>query len=209
MIYSQHSADPLAALGFFSLITSLFLILFGFLPTLLVQIGPALIWMAVLLSLLITIESILRSDYQAGALDHLILSRHPLAVLCFAKMLAHMFFIGLPLLLVAPVVGVLFHFNRAAVVALALSLLLGIPTISLIASVGAALTLGLERGAWLVMLLILPLLLPLILLGVHVVIGAAQGLPWQADILLLSALLTFSLVTAPLLMAFTLRVSLE
>ncbi len=209
MIYRQHPADSLASLGFFSLISSLFLILFGFLSALLVQIGPALIWMAVLLALLMTIESILRSDYQAGALDHLILSRHPLAVLCFAKMLAHMLVIGLPLLLVAPVVAVLFHFNRAAVVALALSLLLGIPAISLIASVGAALTLGLERGAWLVMLLILPLLLPLVLLGVHAVMCAAQGLAWQADILLLSALLTFSLVAAPLLMAFTLRVSLE
>ena len=149
------------------------------------------------------------ADYQSGALDHLILSKHPLAVLCFAKMLAHMLAIGLPLLLVAPVVAVLFHFNRAAVVALAFSLLLGIPTISLIASVGAALTLGLERGAWLVMLLILPLLLPLILLGVHAVMCAAQGLAWQADILLLSALFIFSLVAVPLLMAFTLRVSLE
>ena len=209
MIYSQHPADPLAALGFFSLISSLFLILFGFLPSLLVQIGPALIWMAVLLALLMSIESILRSDYQAGALDHLILSKHPLAVLCFSKMLAHMLVVGLPLLLVAPVVALLFHFNPAAVVALALSLLLGIPSITLIASVGAALTLGLERGAWLVMLLILPLLLPLILLGVHAVICAAQGLAWQADILLLSAVFIFSVVAAPLLMAFTLRVSLE
>jgi heme exporter protein B len=208
-IYIQHPADLLAALGFFGLISSLFLILFGFLPSLLVQIGPALIWVAVLLALLMSIESILRSDYQVGALDHLLLSQYPLALLCFAKILAHILVIGLPLLLAAPVLALLFHFNSAAVLALVLSLLLGIPTISLIASVGAALTLGLERGAWLVMLLILPLLLPLILLGVHAVMCAVQGLAWHADILLLSALLLFSLVAVPLLMALTLRVSLE
>ena len=209
VIYIRHPAESLASLGFFSLIMSFFLILFGVSPQLLSQIGPALIWMAVLLALLMSIEAILRSDYQTGALDHLLLSPCPLAALCLAKMLAHMLVMGLPLLVLAPLVAGLFHFNSAAVVALALSLLLGIPAISLIASVGAALTLGLERGAWLLMLLILPLLLPLILLGVHAVTSAAQGLAWQADILLLSALLTFSLVAMPMLMAFTLRVSLE
>ena len=209
VIYIRHPVESLASLGFFSLIMSFFLILFGFSPQLLSQIGAALIWMAVLLALLMSIEAVLRSDYQTGALDHLLLSPYPLAVLCLAKILAHMLVMGLPLLVLAPLVSGLFHFNSAAVVALALSLLLGIPTISLIASVGAALTLGLERGAWLLMLLILPLLLPLILLGVHAVTSAAQGLAWQADILLLGALLIFSLVAMPMLMAFTLRVSLE
>ncbi len=209
MIYIRHPAEPLASLGFFSLIMSLFLILFGFVPTVLSQIGPALIWMVVLLSILMTIEVIVRSDYQSGALDQLLLSRHPLAVLCFAKILAHVFVMGLPLVIVAPLVGMLFHLSTETMLALALSLCLGIPSITLIASVGAALTLGLDRGVWLVMLLIVPLLLPVLLFGSHAVLCASQNLPYTGDLLLLGALCILTLVSMPLLMAFSLKVSLE
>ncbi len=209
MIYIRYPAESLASLGFFSLIMSLFLILFGFVPTLLSQIGPALIWTVVLLSIFMTIEVIVRSDYQSGALEQLLLSRHPLAILCLAKMLAHVVVMGVPLVIIAPFVGVLFHLNTAIMLALFLSLCLGIPSITFIASVGATLTLGLDRGVWLVMLLMVPLLLPILLLGSHAVICASQHLSYKGDLLLLGALCVLTFVFMPLLMAFSLRVSLE
>lgn len=209
LLYIRHPADVLASLGFFALMISLFLILFGGSPQRLQAIGPALVWMAILLSVLINIEVVLRSDYQAAVLDHLLLSQYPLALLCFAKILAHMCVMGLPLLLLTPVVGLLFHFNTASVLALVFSVALGIPSMSLIGSVGAALTLGLERGAWLVMLLVLPLLLPLLLVGTHAVMQAAQDLSYHADLLLLGALCVLSIVSMPMLMALSVRVSLE
>lgn len=209
VVYTRCLYDALMPLWLFTLVLSVFLILFSFSGALLKEIAPAVIWVALLISLLFSIEMLLKTDYTMGVLDQVLLSPYPLQWLCLAKIIAHFLVIGLPFLVLMPLVSFMFKLEIKALCALWVSTTLGIPIISILAHMGAVLTIGLERGGWLLVVLLLPLLLPVVLLGTEAVFLANQQQVWLGPCFLLGAILLLSLAFIPFLMAFALKVSLE
>ena len=163
--------------------------------------------MAALLATMLSLERLFRDDFDDGSLEQLLLSPHPLALLVLAKALAHWLLTGLPLLIASPLLGVLLGLPAQALGVLALSLLLGTPSLSLIGAIGVALTVGLSRGGVLLALLLLPLYVPVLIFATAAVAAAAQGLPATGQLLLLAALLAAAVTLAPLATAAGLRIS--
>jgi heme exporter protein B len=175
----------------------------------LMQIGPGVIWVGALLATLLSLDGILRSDYQDGSLEQMLLSHQPLPLMCFARILAHWLTTGLPLIAVAPLLALLMQMPAQAIPVLMLTLLLGTPVLSLVGTIGVSLTVGLPRGGLLLALLILPLYTPVLIFASRAVNLAMAGLPFTANLYLLGALLALSLVLAPLAVAAGLRISLS
>ncbi|MGB5305769.1 MAG: heme exporter protein CcmB [Gammaproteobacteria bacterium] len=205
----RHRAEMVNPLLFFVLVTSLFPLGIGADPVLLKAIGPGIIWVAALLAALLSLDGIFRSDFEDGTLEQLLLSSHPVSVLVLAKVLAHWLITGLPLLLVAPLLGVLLGLPAAGIKILLLTLLLGTPVLSLLGAVGVALTVGLRKGGMILSLLVLPLYVPLLIFAASAVDTAAAGLPVTAHLSLISALLVLALSLSPLATAAALRISLS
>ena len=196
-------------LVFFVLVVSLFPLGVGPGPQLLATIAPGVIWVAALLATLLAMERLFRSDYDDGSLEQLLLSPQPLALLSLCKILAHWLTSGLPLTLISPLLGVLLHLPGPAYATLALSLLLGTPTLCLVGAIGVALTVGLPRGGVLLALLVLPLYIPVLIFGTAAVVAAASGLPATGQLALLGAMLALALTLAPLAVAAALRISVD
>ena len=150
-----------------------------------------------------------RSDYQDGTLEHLALSPHPLTLLVLGKIAAHWLASGLPLVIVAPLLGVQFDLSADSQLVLLASLLLGTPTLGLIGAVGAALTLGVRGGGALLSLLVLPLYVPVLIFGAGAVEAAASGLGAAAHLSLMGALLIVALIFAPWASAVAVRIAVE
>ena len=205
----RHRGEMLNPLLFFVLITSLFPLGIGAFPKLLAAIGPGIIWVAALLAALLSLDGIFRSDFEDGTLEQYLLSSHPVSVLVLAKVLAHWLITGLPLLLVAPLLGILLGLPGDAIWILLLTLLLGTPVLSLLGAVGVALTVGLRKGGMILSLLVLPLYVPLLIFAANAVDTAAAGLPVTAHLLFISALLVLALSLSPLATAAALRISLS
>jgi heme exporter protein B len=194
---------------FFVLVASLFPLATGATPDLLRTLAPGVIWVAALLATLLSLEQIFRSDYEDGSLEQLLLTPHPLTLLVLAKILAHWLVTGLPLLLVAPLLGVMLQLPAQANQALMLGLLFGTPVLSSVGSIGAGLTVSLRRGGILVSLLILPLYIPVLIFAASAVDAAAAGLAVKGQLLLLAGLMVGALTLAPLATAAALRISLD
>jgi heme exporter protein B len=194
---------------FFILVVSLFPLGIGPSPQLLATIAPGVIWVAALLATLLSMERLFRSDFEDGALEHLLLSPHSLPLLVLAKVSAHWLVTGLPLLLVSPLLGVLLQLPASAIRALPLTLLLGTPALSLIGAIGVALTVSLRRGGVLLTLLVLPLYVPVLIFGTAAVAAAGAGLPTTGQLALLGALLALALTLAPLATAAGLRIGVD
>jgi heme exporter protein B len=205
----RHRGELANPLLFFVIVISLFPLGVGPAPDILRTLAPGVIWVAALLATLLSLDSLFRSDFEDGALEQLALSPHPLSVLVLAKILAHWLVSGLPLVLIAPLLGVLLYLPEQAQPVLLLSLLLGTPILSLVGAIGMGLTVGLRRGGSLLSLLILPLYVPVLIFGAMAVHDAAFGLPVAGHLLLLGALLVFALSLAPLAAAAALRISLS
>jgi heme exporter protein B len=205
----RHRAEMINPLLFFILVTSLFPLGIGANPNLLQAVGPGIIWVAALLAALLSLDGIFRSDFEDGTLEQFLLSSHPVSVLVLAKVLAHWLITGLPLLLVAPLLGVLLGLPGAGIRVLLLTLLLGTPVLSLLGAVGVALTVGLRKGGMILSLLVLPLYVPLLIFAASAVDTAAAGLAVTAHLSLISALLVLALSLSPLATAAALRISLS
>ena len=205
----RHRAEMINPLLFFILVTSLFPLGIGANPNLLQAVGPGIIWVAALLAALLSLDGIFRSDFEDGTLEQFLLSSHPVSVLVLAKVLAHWLITGLPLLLVAPLLGVLLGLPVEGIRVLLLTLLLGTPVLSLLGAVGVALTVGLRKGGMILSLLVLPLYVPLLIFAASAVDTAAAGLAVTAHISLISALLVLALSLSPLATAAALRISLS
>jgi heme exporter protein B len=205
----RRRGDVATALLFFLIVTSLFPLGVGAEPNLLRAIAPGVIWVSALLSSMLSLRRLFESDYDDGTLDQLVLGAAPLGVVAAAKALAHWLAAGLPLALIAPLIAL--QYDRAGELfgVLALSLLLGTPVLSLIGAIGAALTLGLRGGGVLLSLLVLPLYVPVLIIGAGSVEMAAAGLAPSGQLLLLAALLVVAAVFAPWAIAAALRISLE
>ena len=199
-------ANPLL---FFILITALFPLGLGSNKHILQAVGPGVIWVAALLAALLSLDGMFRSDFEDGSLEQLMLSSHPVSLLVVAKISAHWLVTGLPLVIVAPLLGVLLSLPGDAIGVLVLTLLLGTPILSLIGAVGVALTVGLRRGGIILSLLVLPLYVPVLIFASDAVSTAASGIPITAQLYIICAMLVLALSLAPLATAASLRVSLS
>lgn len=199
-------ANPLL---FFVMVIVLFPLGVGASPNLLERMSAGVVWVAALLAALLTLDSVFRSDFEDGTLEQLLLSAQPLSVMVLAKVIAHWLVTGLPLLLIAPLLGMLLGMKTAAMGALVLSLLLGTPVLSLIGAIGVALTVGLRRAGVILSLLVLPLYVPVLIFGAAAVDAAASGLPVSGQLYILAGFLALALSLAPLAAASALRISLS
>ena len=205
----RRKADVLTSLFFFMIVVSLFPLGVGPEIDTLRKIAPGVIWVAALLASMLSLGRMFSDDYQDGTLEQILLLPHPLSLIVMAKIIAHWLVSGLPLVLFSPLLGMQLGLDSHAIGLLMLTLILGTPVLSLLGSVGAALTLGLRGGGVLVSLLVLPLYIPVLIFGADAVESAAAGLGVQAHISLLGAFLVLALLFAPLGTAAALRISME
>jgi heme exporter protein B len=205
----RRKSDVGTALLFFIIVASLFPLGVGAEPNLLRSIAPGVIWVAALLSSMLSLSRLFAADHADGTLEQMLLGAAPLGVVALAKGAAHWIVAGLPLALIAPLLALQYDLPAALWPVLALSLLLGTPVLSMIGAIGAALTLGLRGGGVLLSLLVLPLYVPVLILGAGSVEMAAAGMGGDGQLLLLAALLVSALAFAPWAIAAALRISIE
>jgi heme exporter protein B len=205
----RQRSDAATVVLFFVLIAALFPLAIGPAPEVLLRIAPGVIWVTALLAVLLSLERLFLADYEDGTLELLALSPAPLSVMVLAKCLAHWLTTGLPVILAAPVIALLYGLDGEVFMPLVVAMLLGTPTLSLVGAIGAALTLGARRGGVLVPLLVLPLYVPILIFGVLAVDAALAGLPARPHLLLLGAMLLAALPLAPLAAAAALRQAVE
>jgi heme exporter protein B len=205
----RRRSDVATALLFFVIVASLFPLGIGAEPNLLRAIAPGVIWVAALLSTMLSLGRLFASDYDDGTLEQMLLGVAPLGVIAAAKAFAHWLVAGLPLVAIAPLIALQYDLAPQLYGVLALSLLLGTPVLSLIGAIGAALTLGLRGGGVLLSLLVLPLYVPVLIMGAGAVEMASAGLGGGGQLLLLGAMLVVAAAFAPWAVAAALRISLE
>lgn len=205
----RQPQDLLNPLLFFIMVVTLFPL--GVSPevSFLQQAGSGILWVAALLSVLLSLDHLFRHDFDDGTLEQLVLQPQPLFLLVLAKSLAHWVLTGLPLVLLTPVLGVMVHLEGNSVAVLCLTLLIGTPVLSLIGSIGAALTLGLRSAGVLLSLLIIPLYIPVLIFGTGTVVAASEGAPVGGQLALMGAFLVLALTLAPFASAAALRISLS
>ena len=199
----------LVAVVFFVIAASLFPLGVGPDSALLARIAPGVLWVCALLATMLSLDRMFQDDYDDGSLEVIALGPLPLELVVLAKVLAHWLTTGLPLIIAAPVLAVLLNMSTQGFAVLMISLLLGTPILSLIGSVGAALTVGLKRGGVLISLMVLPLYVPVLIFAVGAVEGAIFGLGAEANLLILAGGFLFFLVLTPLASAAALRMALE
>ena len=179
--------------------------------TLLTTMGPGVLWVAALLASLLSLPRLFASDHADGALEQIALSPYPLPALVSGKIIAHWLTTGLPIVILAPLLGVQYYLDPLALLLLTLSLLVGTPILSLLGAIGAALTLGVRGGGSLLALLILPLYVPILIFGAGTADAVRGGLEMNAyaNLSLLGAGLLIALVGAPLATAAAVRIALD
>jgi len=209
LLAARRRSDVATALLFFVIVTSLFPLGIGAEPNLLRAIAPGAIWVAALLSSMLSLARLFAADYADGTLEQMLLGAAPLGVVAGANAAAHWLVAGLPLVLIAPLIALQYDLPAALYGVLALSLLLGTPVLSLVGAIGAALTLGLRGGGVLLSLLVLPLYVPILILGAGAVEMASAGLAPDGQLLLLGAALVVAAAFAPWAIAAALRISIE
>ena len=205
----KQKSDVLTPLFFFVVVASLFPLGIGPEAALLLRMAPGVLWVSALLAAMLSLQRLFATDYADGSLEQMVLSPTPLGLLVAAKALSHFLLSGLPLVLMAPGLGLQYGMDERALGVLMLSLLLGTPTLSLVGSIGAALTLGVRGAGVLVSLLILPLYIPVLIFGAGAVEADAAGLGAGGHLSILAALLALSAFFAPLATTAALRISLE
>jgi heme exporter protein B len=205
----RRSADSLQPLLFFVVALALFPLGVGPAPQILERIGVGVIWVLALLAVMLSLDRLYQADAEDGSLDLLAQGILPLELVALAKCLAHWLMSGLLLVLVSPLLAILMQLPATAIGPVALALLLGTPTLTLIGSIGAALMIGTRRGGALLALIVLPLYVPVLIFGVSAVEGAVMGLGGRAQFLILGAMLLAALALTPFATAAALRLALE
>ena len=205
----RKPAQLLQPLAFFALITMLFPLAISPELAQLRPVAPGALWAAALLASLLALEFLFRDDCQDGTLEQYALSGQSLTALIFAKTLAHWLLTGLPLALMAPFAALSLGAPNAALPGIIAAVVLGSVTLSLIGSIGAALTLNIKRSSALLSLLTLPLALPVLIFGARATQVAISGGALTAPLELLAALAVLGVTLAPLAAAAAVRISLE
>ena len=205
----RRSGQLLQPLAFFAIVTTLFPLAISPELARLREIAAGVIWVAALLASLLALESLFRDDAYDGALEQYVLSGQPLTGLMFAKTAAHWLLTGLPLAVMAPLAALSLGAPPASLPGILASVAIGTVALSLIGSIGAALTLGIRRSGVLLALLTLPLSLPVLIFGARASELAIHGAPYAAPLELLAALAVLGVTLAPLASAAAVRISLE
>lgn len=209
MIAYRRRADILSTLFFFVIVVTLVPLGVGPEPELLRRLAPGMLWVSALLASMLSLPRLFSFDHLDGTLEQMALSAAPLGAIVAAKVFAHWLVSGLPLVIVAPMLGIMFDLPPEQLTVLAVALLIGTPVLSLIGSVGAALTVGVRGGGVLVSLLVLPLYVPVLIFGAGAVGAVAAGLEPGAHLSLLAAFTLVSAAFAPWAAATGLRIALE
>ncbi|WP_051789549.1 heme exporter protein CcmB [Endozoicomonas montiporae] len=205
----RSPGQTLNPMAFYLMVASLFPMGITPNPQTLAQLAGGIVWIGALLAVLLSLDSLFKSDSDDGSLDQLLLSPHPLPLLVLAKVTAHWLTTGVALIVMAPVLALMLHLPAHAFSALCLSLLLGTPLMSLVGAIGAALTVKVQRGGVLLTLLSMPLYIPVLIFGTGAVRAAMDGLPYFGHLLWLAALLVLALCLAPLAIAASLRILVD
>jgi len=206
---ARRRAEVLTTLLFFVIVVSLFPLGVGPDPAQLRGMAPGVVWVAALLASMLALNRLFAADYADGVLEQMLLAPQPLGLLVLAKVAAHWLTTGLPLVIVAPLLGLQYDLPADALSTLLASLLLGTPSLSLIGAIGAALTLGIRGGGALLALLVLPLYVPVLVFGAGAVDASSAGLGASAHLSLLGAFLLLALVLTPWAAATALRIAVE
>lgn len=201
----RRPGDVTVVLAFFVVATVLFPLGIGPETNLLVRIAAGVLWCAALFASLLSLDRLFQTDYEDGVLDLLLLAPWPLELAALAKCAAHWVVTGLPLAVLAPLLGTAFGLGGTSLAALSLTLLIGTPSLSLIGGLAAALTLGARRSGALLALLALPLCVPTLIFGTSAIEATATGEGFTASLAILAALALVSLATLPWAMAAALR----
>ena len=204
----RRQSDVTAVFFFFIIAASLFPLGSGSDPKLLSAMAPSVLWVTALLSCMLSLSRMFASDYADGTLEQILLSNQPTVLIVLMKILAHWLLSGLPLVFVAPLIGLQFNLNGDQLQVLALSLLMGTLALSLIGSIGAALTLGIRGTGVLIAILVLPLYIPVLVFGAGAVNAVSIGMSASGALSLLGAVLAMALVFAPLASSAALRIAL-
>jgi heme exporter protein B len=205
----RRRSDIATAVLFFVIVTSLFPLGIGPEPNLLREIASGVIWVAALLAGMLSLTRMFESDHADGALDQMLVAAAPLGAIVIARVFAHWVVSGLPLVVLSPLLALQFDLPPELIGVLVLSLLLGTPVLSLVGAIGAALTLGLRGGGVLLALLVLPLYVPVLIIGAGALDATASELSALPHFLLLGAMLVLAGAFAPWAIASALRISAE
>jgi heme exporter protein B len=205
----KRPGDVLNPLFFFAMVATLFPLAVGPSNEQLEFSGPGVLWAAALLAMLLSLNSLFVSDFEDGSLDQMLVSPVPLPALALGKTAAHWLTSGLPLVLVSPIVAITFRMPGAVMGVMMLTLALGTMSLSLLGSVGAALTVGLHRGTALLSLLVLPMAMPVLIFGARTVSLVASGDRIAGGLYFLGAYAVLILSIAPFATAAALRISNE
>ena len=205
----KRPGDILNPLFFFTMVCVLFPLAVGPSVEQLQFSGPGVLWVAALLAMLLSLNGLFLADFEDGSLEQLLLSPQPLVILALGKTTAHWLTTGLPLVIISPLMAVTFQMPLQSIGVLMLTLALGTMSLSLIGSIGAALTVGLHRGTALLSLLILPVAMPVLIFGARTVSLAAAGDSYSAGVTALAAYAVGALTLAPYATAAALRISNE
>lgn len=208
LAYRQKS-DVLQTVFFFLVVITLVPLGVGAETELLRSMAPGIVWVAALLAALLSLPRLFAHDFADGTLEQMVLSPDPLPVIVLAKAFAHWLTTGVPITVFASLTAVMFDLKAEVAAVLVFSLLIGTPVLSLLGSVGAALTLGLRSGGVLTSLLVLPLYIPVLIFGAGAAGAVAVAVSPAAYLLITGALSLFALAIAPWASAAALRIALE
>lgn len=203
----RRRGDAAQPILFAVLVVALFALALGGAPKLLQSVASAVLWLAILLAGLLSLDTLFRSDAEDGSLEQWLLSPVPLAWLVAVRVFSHWLTTAFPLVLVSPLLAELMHLPREQLPVLVTALALGTPLLSLLGAVVAALTVGMRRAGILLALLVLPLYVPVLVFGAGAVAAAAQGFDASGPLLILAAGLLVSAVLAPLTAAAAIRIA--
>ena len=206
-LVSRQGGEWLNPLSFFLMVITLFPLAISSTPAKLAAMAGGVVWIAALLAVLLSMDSLFRQDYDDGSLEQLLVSPAPLPLVVLAKVIAHWLQTGACLTVLSPVAALLLHLPSDAALALFITLLIGTPTLSLVSAIGAALTVSLKRGGVLIPLLTLPLHIPVLIFATAAVQAALNGLPIGGYLALLGAFLALALTLSPLAVAAALRLA--
>lgn len=205
----RQLGDSAVIVLFFILAAVLFPFGVGPEPNILARMAPGVVWVTALLAAMLSFEKLFTPDYEDGSLEQLALGPAPLELVALGKAIAHWLTTGLPLLVAAPLIGLLYGFPADGYGILLATMALGTPTISLIGTVGAALTLGARRGGVLLSLLVLPLVIPVLIFGTAGIDASIGGFAVKPHLMLQGGMLLGTLVLSPIATAAALRQALE
>ena len=203
----RNPAEIINPLFFFVMVVSLFPLAISPQPALLRMVAPGVVWVAALLAVMLSMDGLFRRDQESGVLDQILTAPVLPVIPVSAKLLAHWLLTGLPLVLVSPLLGHMLQLPSVVLVPLMLSVLLGTPSLTVVGAIGAALTVGLNRGGILLAVLVLPLYIPILIFGAGAVTTAMQGGPVDGVLAVLGALLALTLSLGPLAVAAGLKIS--